>query len=154
MPEKRLPFFANLASIIMNPNFPLGHSRNFVCWRMLLAYMMLIVLLPTGLLASVAAIAQITPETAAEQLAGKPLSYWLIALAAFCGTTFTLIVKWLLAQLESQRTTNAASNTQLLNYLKEDRVMLVKQLTEVAAVVSENSKIIRSFQNHGRQADE
>jgi hypothetical protein len=110
------------------------------------AYMGIIILLPTGVV-SAAIVAQITPETAqalaaAEQLAGKPLSYWLVALAGFCATTFTLIVKWLLAQLESQRNANAAAAAQLIEYLREDRALLVKQLTENTTAVVENSRVI------------
>jgi hypothetical protein len=127
-----------------SPTQPLS----FTSWRMVAAYMGIILLLPTGVL-SAALVAQITPETAraleaAEELAGKPLGYWLIGLAGFCGTTFTLIVKWLLAQLESQRTANAAASAQLIEYLREDRALLVKQLTENTTAVTENSKIIEA----------
>jgi hypothetical protein len=110
------------------------------------AYMGIILLLPTGVF-SAALVAQITPDTvraleAAEQLAGKPLGYWLIALAMFCGTTFTLIVKWLLSQLESQRTANAAANGLLMSYLRDDRTLLVKQLAETSVIIEENSKAL------------
>lgn len=124
---------------------------SFTSWKMIAAYMLIVTLLPTAVMAGVigARLAQVTPEAqvamdAAELLAGKPLSYWLIALAAFCATTFTMIVKWLLAQLESQRAANALAGTQLIEYLREDRALLVKQLTEVSTVVAENSRVIRA----------
>jgi hypothetical protein len=129
-----------------SPTQPLS----FTSWRMIAAYMGIVVLFPTGVISAVI-VAQATPDAAtameaAELLAGKPLSYWLVALAAFCGTTFTLIVKWLLAQLESQRTANAAAASELISYLREDRALLVKQLTEVSTVVAEASRLIADAQ--------
>ena len=77
---------------------------SFSSWRMISAYMLIVLLFPTGVMAGLMGVtlAQVSPDTktaldTAEYLAGKPLSYWLIALAMFCGTTFTLIVKWLLS---------------------------------------------------------
>lgn len=128
------------------------HPLSFSSWRMISAYMLIVLLFPTGVMAGVmgVSLAQVSPDTkiaidTAEYLAGKPLGYWLIALAMFCGTTFTLIVKWLLSQLESQRTANAAANSQLMGYLREDRALLVKQLTEVSVVVAENSHLIKTI---------
>jgi hypothetical protein len=114
--------------------------------------MLIVLLFPTGVMAGLIGVtlAQVSPDTktaldTAEYLAGKPLGYWLIALAMFCGTTFTWIVKWLLSQLESQRTANSAANSQLMGYLREDRALLVKQLTEVSVVVAENSDLIKTI---------
>src|SRR3954468_9125138 len=108
-------------------NDPTAHPMSFSSWRMISAYMLIVLLFPTGVMAGVMGVtlAQVSPDTKAalynaEYLAGKPLGYWLIALAMFCGTTFTLIVKWLLSQLESQRSANSAANSQLMGYLRED----------------------------------
>jgi hypothetical protein len=125
---------------------PHTQPLSFTSWRMVGAYMGMILLLPTAVM-SAALAAEITPDTvraleAAEQLAGKPLGYWLIGLAMFCGTTFTLVVKWLLAQLESQRAANTAANGLLMSYLRDDRTLLVKQLAETSIIIEENSKAL------------
>ena len=107
---------------MMRKDFPLGHATSYVCWRMILGFMLSAILLPMGVASAGVAyhLAQIPTPEAVEALAGKSLSYWFIALALFSISSWTVIVKWLLGQLLEQRMANTKATTELISYMKED----------------------------------
>jgi len=70
-----------------------------------------------------------------EQLAGKSISYWLIALASLSVASWTFVVKWGLNQLEGQRSSNAQLVTQLVTYMKEDHTATLVVMREVTGVM-------------------
>lgn len=79
-------------------------------------------------------IAQIQAIEAAEQLGGKNLAYWFLALAGIAIASWTWILKWLLEQLESQRAANGATTDRLIGFMEKDHAemrLLLGKTTEI-----------------------
>lgn len=60
------------------------------------------------------------PADIINELGGKSISYWFIALSGIAITSWTFFAKWMLKQLEDQRKVNADLVTKLLLYLETD----------------------------------
>ena len=71
----------------------------------------------------------------AEMLGDKSVSYWFIALAAIAILSWTWIVKWLIHQLEQQRTANAELTKSLVEYLAKDHAGTLQALTQNSLIL-------------------
>ncbi len=134
-------------------DFPFGPANTLHCWKMVAVYVLLILVSGVGLTTAyagsvyVAQVAQAAASVsdAAELLAGKPMGYWLVALAIFVGTSFTIIVKWLLAQQESQRAANLALNATLIKYLSDDRAAALVELSKSNSLLDEAQRLLAEY---------
>jgi hypothetical protein len=68
-------------------------------------------------------------------LADKNIAYWLVALALFAIGSWTYAVKWLIQQLESQRTANAESTNKLVSFVSTDHANSMVIMTRVTDVL-------------------
>lgn len=107
----------------------------------LVAAVMATILLPVVALGSMVLADATDPAAAAaqaavENLAGKSISYWFVALAVASVTSWTFVVRWGLNQLESQRQANLDLTKQLVGYLEKDRIEGVVAMQRVTDVLS------------------
>ena len=70
-----------------------------------------------------------------EYLAGKSMAYWFLALAAVAIASWSFIVRWLLNQLESQRTVNADVTNKLIAYMEGDHAKMIVVTEKVLLVM-------------------
>lgn len=96
-----------------------------------------IVLPPLALGAAGAAVtvAQLPGKEIVDDLANRSLAYWFVALAVVSIGSWTWIVRWLLAQLESQRAANLDSNKLLIAYMERDHADLRTVLARTTDVL-------------------
>ncbi len=133
-------------------DFPLGHAVSPTCWRMILGYVLVITLLPTGSILAASSIHNIwrintlsqIPEVktaieTAELLAGKSLSFWLILLSIIILLLGGAVIKWLLNQNTQQRDAHTKINERLMEYLSTDKVAVAVQLAATTAAINRNS---------------
>lgn len=103
---------------------------------------LLIVLLPSIALASLAAI---VPPTLAQAgnlldptlLADKNMNYWFLALAGITIGSWTFTAKWLLQQLESQRSANTELVNKLVGYMEKDHSQTLLAMNTSAAILAQ-----------------
>lgn len=94
------------------------------------------ILLPSMAIGSIVlAQTPLTNPEVVKTLAGQDISYWLIALATVCISSWTFVVKWGLNQLENQRSSNATLVTQLVTYMKEDHATALVVMEKVTGVM-------------------
>jgi hypothetical protein len=79
---------------------------------------------------------------AADHLANKSMAYWFVCLALVAAGSWTWIAKWLINQLEQQRTTNADINKQLIDYISKDHAASQVALREVTSCIERNTNCI------------
>lgn len=65
-------------------------------------------------------------------LGDKSLTYWFLTLAAIAIASWTWILKWLIGQLESQRTAHSLTQDKLLDYMGKDRVQILQSINDNA----------------------
>ena len=87
---------------------------------------------------------------AVDFLADKSLTYWFLTLAAIAIASWTWILKWLIGQLESQRTAHSATQDKLLDYMGKDRVQILQSINDNAATTK---KLIEVLEANVSKAD-
>lgn len=55
-----------------------------------------------------------------DDLSSRSMAYWFLALAAIAIASWTWIVKWLISQLDSQRSANSETTAKLIAYMEKD----------------------------------
>ena len=97
---------------------------------------LLIALLPAVALGAVGIAAGAIPfQSEVEYLANKNIAYWFLALAAIAIASWSFIVRWLLNQLESQRTVNAEVTSKLIGYMEGDHTKMIAVTEKVLLVM-------------------
>ena len=98
--------------------------------------LLLVAVLPSVALGAVGVAAGAIPfEAEVDYLAGKNIAYWFLALAAIAIASWSFIVRWLLNQLESQRTVNAEVTNKLIGYMEGDHTKMIAVTEKVLLVM-------------------
>jgi hypothetical protein len=111
--------------------------------------MMCVVLLPAAAFASGSVAFSMLAQTpiplpipggqVVDHLADKSIAYWFLALAAIAIASWTWILKWMIAQLEGQRTANSEATTRLITYMERDHGQMIAAMTTTAET---NKKVV------------
>lgn len=80
-------------------------------------------------------IAQIPAKEIVDDLANRNLAYWFVTLAVVSIGSWTWIVRWLLGQLEGQRSSNVETNKLLIGYMERDHSDMRAVLTRTTDVL-------------------
>jgi len=97
---------------------------------------LLVAILPSVALGAVGIAAGAIPfESEVEYLANKSIAYWFLALAAISIASWSFIVRWLLNQLESQRSVNANVTNKLISYMEGDHAKMLIVTEKVLLVM-------------------
>jgi len=97
---------------------------------------LLVAILPSVSLGAVGIAAGAIPfQTEIEYLANKNIAFWFLALAAISIASWSFIVRWLLNQLESQRTVNADVTHKLITYMEGDHAKMLVVTEKVLLVM-------------------
>jgi len=97
---------------------------------------LLVTVLPGIALGAVGIAAGAIPfEPEVEYLANKNIAYWFLALAAISIASWSFIVRWLLNQLESQRSVNANVTNKLIAYMEGDHAKMLVVTEKVLIVM-------------------
>ena len=75
------------------------------------------------------------PRRKVNYLANKNIAYWFLALAAISIASWWFIVRWLLNQLESQRSVNANVTNKLIAYMEGDHSKMLVVSEKVLLVM-------------------
>jgi len=103
--------------------------------RLTLAILLVAVLPSVALGAVGVATGAIPFQPEVEYLANKNIAYWFLALAAIAIASWSFIVRWLLNQLESQRTVNADVTNKLITYMEGDHAKMIAVTEKVLLVM-------------------
>jgi hypothetical protein len=97
---------------------------------------LLVAILPSVALAAVAVATGAIPfQAEVDYLANKSIAYWFLALAAISIASWSFIVRWLLNQLESQRSVNATVTNKLISYMEGDHAKMIVVTEKVLLVM-------------------
>lgn len=97
---------------------------------------LLVAILPSVSLGAVGIATGAIPfQTEIEYLANKNIAFWFLALAAISIASWSFIVRWLLNQLESQRTVNAHVTNKLIAYMEGDHAKMIVVTEKVLLVM-------------------
>lgn len=84
----------------------------------------------------------IPEQQVVDYLAQKNISYWFISLAVVAITSWSFIVRWLLKQLELQRTASSDTQKQLIDYMQKDHTAMVQVVTEVSGTQKKTVEVL------------
>ena len=97
---------------------------------------LLVAVLPSVALGAVGVASGAIPfQPEVDYLANKNIAYWFLALAAIAIASWSFIVRWLLNQLESQRTVNADVTNKLIAYMEGDHAKMIVVTEKVLLVM-------------------
>ncbi len=103
--------------------------------RLTLAILLVAVLPSVALGAVGVATGAIPFESEIDYLASKNIAYWFLALAAISIASWSFIVRWMLNQLESQRSVNADATNKLISYMEGDHSKMLVVTEKVLLVM-------------------
>lgn len=103
--------------------------------RLTLAILLVAVLPSVALGAVGVATGAIPFEPEIDYLASKNIAYWFLALAAISIASWSFIVRWMLNQLESQRTVNTDVTNKLISYMEGDHSKMLVVTEKVLLVM-------------------
>src|SRR5947207_2364566 len=115
---------------------------------------LLVAILPSVALGAVGVAAGAIPfQPEVEYLANKNIAYWFLALAAIAIASWSFIVRWLLNQLESQRTVNADVTNKLIAYMEGDHAKMIVVTEKVLLVMDKVLERMNAHSASGRNAN-
>ena len=83
-----------------------------------------------------------------DDLANKNIAHWFLALTAISIASWSFIVRWLLNQLESQRSVNANVTSKLIAYMEGDHSKMLAVTEKVLLVMD---KVLEWLERHPLQ---
>lgn len=107
-----------------------------------------LVLLPVGATASTLFAFEILAQIpsgvleTANQLQDKSIAYWFLVLAGIAIASWTYIFKWMISQLESQRTAHTAATDKLVDYMTKDHTSLTQILDKTIDALDRTSVVL------------